>query len=72
MATLLYKDFLIIATVEAKANGWRSIVDINGPDPDSRVINDCSKSFQTEEEAETFGVDSAKAWVDERCKTLIH
>jgi hypothetical protein len=33
MATWLYKDFLIIATVEAKANGWRSIVDISGPDP---------------------------------------
>jgi hypothetical protein len=72
MAALLYKHYLIIATGQFdKAKGWLPIVDLSwgsGPYRGSHVIQDSSRSFQTRGEAETFGVETGKAWVDERIK----
>ena len=73
MAALLYKHFLIIATCQYDRvkGAWLSIVDVSwGSDPyrGAHVISDFSKSFQTRDEAETFGVEIGKAWVDAQCK----
>ena len=70
MAALLYKHYLIIATGQYnKATGWLSIVDLSwgsGPNRGFYVIDNSSRSFQTKEEAEMFGVETSKTWIDER------
>jgi hypothetical protein len=73
MAALRYKSILIIATgLYNNTKGvWIPIVDLSwGTDSyrGSHVINDFSRSFQTKGEAETFGLEIARAWVDERLK----
>jgi hypothetical protein len=73
MAALLYRQYLIIATgqYDNVKDIWLSIIDLSwgsGPYRGSHVINDSSRSFQTKEEAETFGVEIGKAWIDEHLR----
>jgi hypothetical protein len=77
MAALRYKSILIIATGQYDniKGVWLPIVDLSwGTDSyrRSHVITDFSTSCQTRGEAETRGLESGKAWVDERSKMLAH
>ena len=71
MATFLYKDFLIIATGLFDKDTGLPIVDISwwsAAGRGSHTITHSVPSFVTKQEAETFAVETAKAWVDERLK----
>jgi hypothetical protein len=73
MATFLYKDFLIIATgfFDKDTGVWLPIVDISwwsAAGRGSHTINESVRSFVGKQEAETFAVETAKAWVDERLR----
>jgi hypothetical protein len=73
MATFLYKDFLIIATglFDKDRELWIPVVDISwhsATGRESHTIQDSVHCFGTKQEAETFAVETAKAWVDERLK----
>jgi hypothetical protein len=73
MATFLYKDFLIIATslFDKDRGVWLPMVDISWwsvAGRGSHTINDSVPSFPAKQEAETFAIKIAKAWVDERLR----
>ncbi len=71
MATFLYKDFLIIATGLFDKDTGLPIVDISwwsAAGRGSHTISHSVPSFVAKQEAETFAVETAKAWVDERLK----
>jgi hypothetical protein len=71
MATFLYKDFLITATGFFDKDTGLPIVDISwwsAAGRGSHTITDSVPSFVAKQEAETFAVETAKAWVDERLK----
>ncbi len=71
MATFLYKDFLIIATGLFDKDTGLPIVDISwwsAAGRGSHTITHSVPSFVVKQEAETFAVETAKAWVDERLK----
>ncbi len=71
MATFLYKDFLIIATGLFDKDTGLPIVDISwwsAAGRGSHTITHSVPSFVAKQEAETFAVETAKAWVDERLK----
>jgi hypothetical protein len=73
MATFLYRDFLIIATglFDKDTGVWLPMVDISwwsAAGRGSHTINDPVHSFVAKQEAETFAVEIAKAWVDERLR----
>jgi len=71
MATFLYKDFLIIATGLFDKDTGLPIVDISwwsAAGRGSHTITHSVPSFVAKQKAETFAVETAKAWVDERLK----
>jgi hypothetical protein len=73
MATFLYKDFLIIATglFDKDAGVWLPMVDISWwstAGRGSHTISESVRSFVEKQDAETFAVEIAKAWVDERLR----
>jgi hypothetical protein len=73
MATFLYRDFLIIATglFDKDRGVWLPMVDISWWSAAGRgahTVTDSVHSFVTKQEAETFAVEIAKAWVDERLR----
>lgn len=71
MAMFLYKDFLIIATGLFDKDTGLPIVDISwwsAAGRGSHTITHSVPSFVAKQEAETFAVETAKAWVDERLK----
>ncbi len=70
MATFLYKDFLIIATglFDKDTGLWLPIVDISwwsAAGRGSHTITHSVPSFVAKQKAETFAVETAKAWVDD-------
>jgi hypothetical protein len=74
MAALLYKGFLIIATgvFDKDTRLWSPKADITWWSVAGREyhgITDSVHSFTTKQEAETFAVEMAKAWIDEHSTT---
>jgi hypothetical protein len=73
MAALVYKEFLIIAfgMFDKEKEVWMPRVDVSWHSAtglESHTINDSVDCFGTKLEAETFGVEVAKAWIDARFK----
>jgi len=73
LATLLYKDCLVIATgrFDKDKELWMPIVDISWHSTtgrESHTIEDSVHCFGTKQEAEAFAVEDAQAWVDVRIK----
>jgi hypothetical protein len=73
MAALLYKDFLIIATgrFDKERELWMPMVDVSrhsASGRESHTIQDSVHYFRTEQEAEAFAIEAAKAWIDARVK----
>ena len=73
MASFLYKDFLIIATGLFDKDGgvWLPMVDIrwwSAAGRGAHNVTDSVHTCATKQESETFAIEIAKAWVDERLK----
>jgi len=70
MANFMYKDRLIIAfaTLDETTELWIANVDISwetGSQQHSHKITDGAMRFKSCQDAETFIMEIAKAWVDE-------
>lgn len=70
MVSLRYKDHLIVANGQFQENRklWRPVATLSW-NSDSAIawetLNDSTVLFETAEDAEKFGVEMARAWVDE-------
>jgi hypothetical protein len=69
-ALLTYKGHLIFASsrVEASTRLWTPTADISwadGSEVDSYVLTGSALVFETKEDAEQFGVQMAKMWIQE-------
>jgi len=77
MAALLYKNHFIITTGYFNRNLelWIPSADVSWKSATGRDFHsikflvDC---FRTKDQAEIFAVETAEAWVDKRCKALVH
>ena len=69
MATLLYRDYLIVASTDRveTTGAWTLWVGVyrscNG-EYQSKVLNSMIDTFETKHEAETFGLQMGKEWID--------
>jgi hypothetical protein len=76
MAALLYKDFFIIATgqFDKQKELRMPIADISwysATGRESHAIQDSVHYFGTKQEAETFAIEAAKAWVDAHVRAAL-
>jgi hypothetical protein len=73
MAALLHNDFFIIAfgQFDKDTQRWTPVADISWHSAtgyESHTLKDSVHCFGTKQEAETFAIEAAKAWVDARIK----
>ena len=71
MASLLYKDFLIVAGAdfEAPTRSWVSIVSVSwnaGGKQEIHFLSQTSERHDSPDDAVGFGLAVARAWVDYR------
>jgi hypothetical protein len=77
MAALLYKNHFIVTTGYFNRNLelWIPSADVSWQSATGRDFHTIEFSvdrFRTKERAEIFAVEAAEAWVDRRCKALVH
>ena len=69
VARLLYRDYLIVASTDRleTTGGWTLWVGVywscNG-EYQSKVLNSMTDTFESKHEAEKFGLQMAKEWID--------
>jgi hypothetical protein len=70
MANLLYRDYFIMAVADFDHTGecWNLSIDISWRIDGGRRFQmlRSSQPFKGKEQAESFGLDTGKAWIDER------